>query len=275
MKYTHSASAWMTATIFEEWFHKDFAQLVRHHLRRAGLKEKAVLLLDNCPAHPPGSTLHGGKIRAYFLPPNTTSKIQPLDLGVIASFKRHNRRHLMQKAILEMDIADLMKKVNVKDAVYLGHRAWDDVTPQTIRNCWDKALRFGTTSQPSEEDHDFEAFSTEDIELAERKFLQGLRVSSSIASYIAEWATMDGDMPRWSLKLNLSSSLSLLHQGKSSPLKRPFEYAAALEMFAEFHGAPSITLIHLQDLRCLAGKVQRQRSRQLTLDSFTRTGING
>ena len=161
---------------------QDFAPLVRYQLRRAGLQEKAVLLLDNCSAHPPGSTLQGGKIRAYFLPPNTTSKIQPLDLGVIASFKCHYGRHLMQKAILETDIADLMKKVNVKDAVYLGHRAWDDVTPQTIRNCWDKALSFGTTSQPAEEDNDFEAFSMEDIELAEGMFLQGLRVSSSIAS---------------------------------------------------------------------------------------------
>ena len=56
--------------------------------------------------------------------------------------------------------------------------------------------------------------------------------------------------------------------------EKAMKYAAALEMFAEFHGAASITVIHLQDLRDLAGKVRRQHSRQLTVDSFfLRTGI--
>jgi len=59
--------------------------LVRRRLRKQGMEEKALLLLDNCPAHLPAETLRSkdGKIRVAYLPKNTTSKIQPMDQGVI------------------------------------------------------------------------------------------------------------------------------------------------------------------------------------------------
>ena len=50
--YRHSGNAWMTATLFEEWFVKDFVPCARKHLWRLGHEEKAILLLENCPAHP-------------------------------------------------------------------------------------------------------------------------------------------------------------------------------------------------------------------------------
>lgn len=44
---------------------------------------KAVLLLDNCSAHPRAFdvTSNDGKIIAYFLPANVISLIQPIDQG--------------------------------------------------------------------------------------------------------------------------------------------------------------------------------------------------
>lgn len=51
---------------------------------------KALLLLDNAPAHPTEEKLvsSDGKICAVCLPPNTTSVVQPVDQGLICACKR-------------------------------------------------------------------------------------------------------------------------------------------------------------------------------------------
>jgi len=46
------------------------------------------------------------------LPPNTTSNLQPLDSGIISSFKRHYRRRQMQHAIDAMELGKNSYKVD-------------------------------------------------------------------------------------------------------------------------------------------------------------------
>lgn len=38
--------------IFLDWFHKEFVPSVKMHMTEKGLPIKALLLLDNAPAHP-------------------------------------------------------------------------------------------------------------------------------------------------------------------------------------------------------------------------------
>ena len=45
------------------------------------------LIIDNCPAQPKIDNLQA--VELIFLPPNTTSKTQPMDQGVIRSLKAH------------------------------------------------------------------------------------------------------------------------------------------------------------------------------------------
>jgi hypothetical protein len=86
MTYRNNAKAWMITSLFQEW--------IREFDRQVGLKhqgQRVLLLLDNCSSHKlDGLTLRYTDV--HFLPPNTTSKIQPMDAGVIMSFKRHYRR---------------------------------------------------------------------------------------------------------------------------------------------------------------------------------------
>ena len=49
---------------------------------------KIVTALDNYPAHPHVKLENVG---LAFLPPNTTSRTQPMDAGVIRNFKLHYR----------------------------------------------------------------------------------------------------------------------------------------------------------------------------------------
>ena len=61
-----------------------------------------ILITDNCPSHPHPDSLPENyegppppiltNITLLYLPPNTTSKLQPLDQGIIAAFKAAYRR---------------------------------------------------------------------------------------------------------------------------------------------------------------------------------------
>ena len=56
------------------------------------------------------------KITIQFLPKNTTSKIQPLDQGIISKTKHNYRRHLVN-AIIEStnSLQDYLKSLNIKE----------------------------------------------------------------------------------------------------------------------------------------------------------------
>ena len=73
--YKANKNAWTTAQTFEEWL-KEFDRDMDKANR------KVCLLLDNCSAH----NVNTDSLKAtelIFLPPNTTSVIQPLDQGII------------------------------------------------------------------------------------------------------------------------------------------------------------------------------------------------
>ena len=122
--YRNSKNAWMTSDIFSEWFKTEFVPAVRKHLRSMKLPEKAILLLDNCPAHPPADSLvsRDGQIRVAYLPKNTTSLIQPLDQGIIATFKKNYRRELISSIVADdaKPVTEFLKTLSLKDFVYLS-----------------------------------------------------------------------------------------------------------------------------------------------------------
>ncbi|XP_067134499.1 jerky protein homolog-like [Centruroides vittatus] len=140
--YKNSINVWMTSNIFHDWFHNFFVPSVRKFLRGLSLDRKALLLLDNCPVHPPADNLvsDDGKIKVMYLLKNTTALIQPLDQGIISAFKTNYRREMM-KSLLASDI-DVnifsFKKMNLKDVSYSIGLAWQAITSETIRNCWKK-----------------------------------------------------------------------------------------------------------------------------------------
>ena len=72
--YKSNTRAWATTDIFVEflnWFNNLSKMRGDHNL----------LLLDNCPAHP---DIKLSNVKLVFLPKNTTSRLEPLDRGIIA-----------------------------------------------------------------------------------------------------------------------------------------------------------------------------------------------
>ena len=88
--YSWNSNAWMTSELFE--------QLLRVFKRQVLLKKgrkPVVLLIDGFSGHKPPSDVcvrfdigfYCEFVTVIWLPPNTTSQIQPLDAGVMNAFK--------------------------------------------------------------------------------------------------------------------------------------------------------------------------------------------
>ena len=110
---------------------------------------KIIFLVDNAPVH---LILDETKrkldsIDVKFLPPNTTTKLQPCDANIINSFKCHYKRLFVQNRINAYDdmqdgIVEELADYTIYDALQNAAEAWNMVTPQTISNCWKKQVFF-------------------------------------------------------------------------------------------------------------------------------------
>jgi len=126
--YTNNKKAWMTSPLFERTL-----IVWDNELRQK--KRKILLLVDNCPAHPDVKLKN---INLVFLPPNTTSKLQPMDQGVVHTLKAHYWKCLVSRIIEDID-RNIESKVSVLDAILLLDKAWQAVWSSTISNCFSHA----------------------------------------------------------------------------------------------------------------------------------------
>lgn len=129
--YEANKKAWMTCDIFNEW-------LSNWNRKLQVQNRKVLLFIDNCPAH--NLTGNFSNIEIQFLPPNTTSVLQPMDQGVINSFKSHYRRRLVNRYLAAIENRQDVNsiKINIREAIDMLTIAWRAVTSGTIANCFRK-----------------------------------------------------------------------------------------------------------------------------------------
>ena len=60
------------------------------------------------------------------------------DQGIIQNLKVHYRRHVLRRRIAAID-AKTDFKFNLFDSLNLLKRAWNEVKPETLKNCFRKA----------------------------------------------------------------------------------------------------------------------------------------
>ncbi|CAG8611544.1 24008_t:CDS:2 [Racocetra persica] len=86
--------------------------------------KSVLLLLDNCSSHKTdGLVLQNVKI--CFLPKNTTSKIQPMDAGIIISFKKNYHHHHIRWMLDQIESGENAQDLKI-----------DILQERTIQNCW-------------------------------------------------------------------------------------------------------------------------------------------
>ena len=136
VKYFHQKKAWMSSQILDQVL-SAFNQTMK-------AKDRSILLLmDNAGCHPVYLKDKYSNIKTVYLPPNTTSKLQPLDLGIIQNFKVHYRHLLLRFVLAKIEecstASDVVKSVNLLMAIRWVARAWNTVSPDTISRCFRKA----------------------------------------------------------------------------------------------------------------------------------------
>ena len=134
--YFSQKKAWMTGEIMN-----DILTKLNRQLSRNG--RHILLLMDNAGCHPEDLTTKFSNIKICFLPPNTTSKLQPLDLGIIQNFKLHYRKLFLRYVLSKIDecetASDVVKSVDVLTAIRWVSMAWSCVKEDTISKCFWKA----------------------------------------------------------------------------------------------------------------------------------------
>ncbi|XP_045130416.1 tigger transposable element-derived protein 7-like [Portunus trituberculatus] len=153
--YDHSAKAWFTVRIFKNWFFNNFvSQVIRYQTQVLKVNRdqvRALLLLDNAPAHPPSSELVAdhGHIHVKFLPANTILLIQHMDQGIIVAFKHLYRTRFLEDMIVMIDAEeknvgqltlDNLKKYNRMSVVHNIAKAWGDISISTLASGWNTLL---------------------------------------------------------------------------------------------------------------------------------------
>ena len=128
LSYKFNKKAWMTSDIFESWL-KELDEKFSSENR------KILLFIDNCTAHPKYAINNLKSVEVLYFPPNMTSKIQPLDMGVIKNFKHHYRKRMVSRRLMELECNLSFSEITLLDAINEISDVWINcVTPKTIYN---------------------------------------------------------------------------------------------------------------------------------------------
>lgn len=135
--YRSNRKGWMTKDIFIDHLKAWDRRLLREN-------RKILLIVDNCSSHVEYPLKN---ITLHFLPPNTTSLVQPMDMGVIKNLKDIYRKLLVEKVITDLEdqslssdstALEVSSKISLLTATTLIKKAWLQVKPETVRNCFQK-----------------------------------------------------------------------------------------------------------------------------------------
>ena len=194
VQYFSQPNAWMTGEILQ-------SVLSKLNRRLSAKSRKIILLMDNAGCHPEDIKDIFSNIKIIFLPPNTTSMLQPLDLGIIKNFKVHYRTRLLRFVISKIETcataSEVTKSINILHAIRWVAQAWETVKPETIKKCFRKGgvldNSFAVPSRPCEESDPFE--DVDEVDTSEMHDLIGQLGPTEDNCSVNEYINGDDNLP--------------------------------------------------------------------------------
>lgn len=185
--YGNNRKAWMTSDIFVKWVRDWDRELTKQ-------KKKILLLVDNCPAHPSVSDLRS--ITLVFLPPNTTSTLQPMDQGIIRALKSNFRKNLVLKIIASLEAnkdacSAKNPKITILDAILMIYDAWNKLTSATISNCYRHAGFVRDSASVAADNDDGDVDDDVPLSVWARALNKGLPIGNE---ELEHYSTIDDDL---------------------------------------------------------------------------------
>ncbi|KAG0439323.1 Tigger transposable element-derived protein 4 [Dictyocoela muelleri] len=105
---------------------------------------KIALFLDNATCHITYEKF--SNIEIISLPKNITTLIQPLDQGIIKSFKDKYKNIFVSSFLFNSDLEknydQIVKNITVSDALSISSLTWAEVIEETIKNCYQKSINY-------------------------------------------------------------------------------------------------------------------------------------
>jgi hypothetical protein len=99
-----------------------------------------------------GASIEYKNLKKAFYPPYCTSILQPLNQGIIRSFKSYYRSKLMSKLIARLDRLECEDgDINALEANNMIGYFWNKVTKDSIRNCFFLSANFPFLLKDKEE----------------------------------------------------------------------------------------------------------------------------
>lgn len=153
VEYFSQKNAWSDVSVFQQWWSKVFLPHVR-----SVTSKKVVLVMDNHGSH---ANLVDSReqVTILELPPNCTSKHQPMDAGIIAAWKVRFKTKLLAIRVNSMSSAAQLREQakqrrvvrgcmglaegaepHILDAAELGVAVWNEVTEETIKRSVQKCF---------------------------------------------------------------------------------------------------------------------------------------
>ena len=141
---THESQmkARMGSALFEKWVHQIDRQMrvTNRHI---------LLFIDHWSSHVCVAGLTNVKL--IFFPRSCTSKLQPVDQGIIQNVKVCYRKTMIRRNVQCLDENKPVEAINLKDAVFITGNTWDNVSITTMSNCWNKAGYPDEVAEPSDD----------------------------------------------------------------------------------------------------------------------------
>ncbi|XP_045128616.1 tigger transposable element-derived protein 1-like [Portunus trituberculatus] len=112
--WASNKKAWVTSALCTDWFDNHFVPDAQSYCKRKNLDFKVLLCIDNAPGH--GKFLIGRhpNVEVVFLPPNTTSLLQPLDKEFICNVKLFYYQSLYDDMRVKIDSLQELERIKAE-----------------------------------------------------------------------------------------------------------------------------------------------------------------
>ncbi len=195
-----------------------------------------ILILDNCSLHP---FLTLSNVKLVFLPSNTTSRLQAMDMGVIHLLKSIYRSKLVRKlvALIDNNSKPDVKNVDLYEVLIMLKRSWNEVTEETIRNCFKKS---GLSFHANEShEHEFEeGFDntlwtelTQNMGLNDMQFNDFVNFDNELA--VTDEISNGEDLDSSEMDVGIDSDETIIDENDSEESEEPLKLIDALNAMTQ------------------------------------------
>ncbi len=127
--------------MFGEYFSSQLATELKEYCEKENFNFKILILLDNAPAHP--TSIQDQTWRLCFFHPATTSLIEPMDQGVIDTFKVCYLPITFINLVKSTDnnqmiVQEFWKAFTIRYALCNIEESWKEVTRSCMNGVWGK-----------------------------------------------------------------------------------------------------------------------------------------